>query len=493
AQHCYAKPPSQATTPTPWRLKIAAITFVHESQPQLTCGGKMVSLSEAFLLTFWHLSTTAHETTVSVPPIVSEGDNVLFLVHNLPEEIESLAWFKGLGDAAEEIAAYTLHSGLSRPGPAHSSRETIYHNGSMLFEKVNLKDTEFYTLRTYNRSGKIVSTANVYLNVYAFLWKCGCLAPSAQTTVESLPSSVAEGESALLLVHNLPENILEFLWYKGEVDSKNLLAMQPIPARKPTVWGPAYSGRETLHSDGSLLLRDVTEKDHGLYTLRILRTDMGIEEAQVKLQVDSSHSLFCDTLTSSQLMIQAEPRYVSEGEDVLLQVHNLPEDVQAFSWHKSKDGSPIFKLNRAMPSISWDVAQRTKGMAFQNGSLLLQDITEKDAGMYTLEVLNKNFKIEKAYVKFYVKKPVTQPFVRITDTTVSGGTSVIFTCISPNTDVSVRWIFNKKTLQLTERMTLSPTKCGLRIDPVKREDAGEYQCEISNRFGLKTSLPVSWP
>ncbi|CAO2626749.1 Carcinoembryonic antigen-related cell adhesion molecule 5, partial [Lemmus lemmus] len=325
------------------------------------------------LLTFWHLSSTAHETTVSVPPIVSEGDDVLFLVHNLPEEIESLAWFKGLGDAAEEIASYALHSGLSRPGPVHSSRETIYHNGSMLFEKVNLKDTEFYTLRTYNRSGKIVSTANVYLNVYG------------------------------------------------------------------------------------------------------------------------SHSLFCDTLTSSKLMIQAEPRYVSEGEDVLLQVHNLPEDVQAFSWHKSKNGNPIFKLNRVTPSISWDGAQKTKGMAFQNGSLLLQDITKKDAGIYTLEVLNKDFKIERAYVKFSVKKPVTQPFVRITDTTVTGGTSVIFTCVSPNTDVSVRWIFNKKNLQLTERMTLSPTKCGLRIDPVKSEDAGEYQCEVSNHFGLKTSLPVSWP
>ena len=97
---------------------------------------------------------------------MSEGDDVLFLVHNLPGETESLAWFKGLGDEAEEIATYALHRGLTWPGPAHSSRETIYHNGSMLFEKVNLKDTEFYTLRTYNRSGKIISTANVYLNVY---------------------------------------------------------------------------------------------------------------------------------------------------------------------------------------------------------------------------------------------------------------------------------------------------------------------------------------
>ncbi|OBS73269.1 hypothetical protein A6R68_12154, partial [Neotoma lepida] len=88
---------------------------------------------------------------------------------------------------------------------------------------------------------------------------------------------------------------------------------------------------------------------------------------------------------------------------------------------------------------------------------------------------------------------VTQPFVRITDTTVRGGTSVIFTCISPDTDISIRWIFNNQNLQLTERMTLSPTKCGLRIDPVRIEDTGEYRCEVSNRFSLKTSLPVFWP
>ena len=88
--------------------------------------------------------------------------------------------------------------------------------------------------------------------------------------------------------------------------------------------------------------------------------------------------------------------------------------------------------------------------------------------------------------------PVTQPFVHISDSTVTGGTSVIFTCISPDTDVSIRWIFNEKNLQLTERMTLSPTKCGLKIDPVRSEDAGEYKCEVSNQVSSKTSLPVSW-
>ncbi|CAO2626834.1 Carcinoembryonic antigen-related cell adhesion molecule 3, partial [Lemmus lemmus] len=207
------------------------------------------------LLTSWHLSTTANVTIELLPIPVAEGDNVLFLVHNLPEEIKAVAWFKGLRNNKQQIAVYVLHKNLSRPGHMHSGREIIYHNGSLLLEKVTQKDAGFYTLQTYDRGGKFVSTITTYLHV-----------------------------------------------------------------------------------------------------------------------------------------------------------------------HES----------------------------------------------------------------------VAQPFVQITDTTVSGGTSVIFTCASPDTDVSIRWIFNKKNLKLTERMTLSPTKCGLKIDPVRSENAGEYQCEVSNQVSSKTSLPVSW-
>ncbi|XP_041911533.1 pregnancy-specific glycoprotein 22-like [Arvicola amphibius] len=493
----------------------------------------------ASLLTFWHLSTTAHETTVSVPHRVAEGDDVLFLVHSLPKEIKSLAWFKGQGNTTEKIAAYTPRNNLSKLGPAYSNRETIYHNGSMLFEKVTLKDSGFYTLQTYNRRGKILSTTYVTLNVHAFLWKCGRLSTSSQPRIESVPPSVAEGRSVLLLVRNLPEHITAFLWFKGENDlKKRLLAFHHLPFGKTVFWGPAYSGRETLNSDGSLLLHSVSQKDRGLYALRILRADGKSEEAQVQLQVDmatdgacasgeslllnsvkagpvvalplgagrsmplvdadktpgflsmcslseasgghscGSLSAFCNALTPSQLMIQPVPRYAAAGEDVLLQVYNLPEEARVFSWLKSNNGSPARKLvvyNRDKPSISWGPAQRIRGKVFKTGSLLLQDVIENDAGMYTLEVLNKDSKIERANVEFYLKKPVTQPFVQITDTTVAGGASVTFTCISPDTDVSIRWIFNNNTLYLTERMTLSPTKCGLRISPVKSTDTGKYQ------------------
>ncbi|XP_075836907.1 pregnancy-specific glycoprotein 22-like [Microtus pennsylvanicus] len=439
------------------------------------------------------LSTTDYITIKSVQPHVASGEDVLLHVHNLPEDILAFAWFKGATSMKHGIAVYALNKNLSATGPAHSGRETVYRNGSLLLQSVTEKDTGFYTLRTLDRHGEIVSTTTMRLYVYPFLWTCGRLDTSAQPTVESVPPRVAEGGSVLLLVHNPPENIVAFIWFKELSVFKKLEIAQYIIDSKSTVFGPAYSGRETLYSDGSLLLYGVTQKDSGLYTLRILRTDMRSEEAQVQLQVHTSLSPCCNPLASSRFTIQAVPQYANEGEGVVLQVHNLPQDLLAFTWYKSNNSIQLLKIveyNRATNYISWGPERRRRGMVLSDGSLMFQ-VTEKDAGMYTLEVLNKDFKTERAYVEFYVKKSVTQPFVRISDTTVAGRRSVIFSCISPDTDVSIRWIFNNKSMPHLKRMTLSPTKCGLRIDPVRREDAGEYKCEVSNRVSSKTSLPVT--
>ena len=100
---------------------------------------------------------------------------------------------------------------------------------------------------------------------------------------------------------------------------------------------------------------------------------------------------------------------------------------------------------------------------------------------------------------FFFAELVTQPVMRVSETTVRVQSSVVFTCFSDNTGVDIRWLFNKQSLQLTERMSLSPSKCQLRIHTVRKEDAGEYQCEAFNPVSSKTSLPVilavmiEWP
>uniref|UniRef100_A0A8C2ME77 Ig-like domain-containing protein n=1 Tax=Cricetulus griseus TaxID=10029 RepID=A0A8C2ME77_CRIGR len=323
-------------------------------------------------------------------------------------------------------------------------------------------------------------------SLLAFLWTCGRQDTSSKPTIESVPPSIAEGGNALLLVHNPPENIEAFIWFKQTSAFTKTEIAQYIIDRKSTVWGPAYSGRETLYSDGSLLLHGVTQKDPGLYILQILRTDMRREQTQVQLQVHSSLSPCC-VLTSSQVMIQAVPQYAAVGERVHFQVHNLPKDVNAFSWYKLAYGGQEIITKKTLLGP----AHSGREIVYFNGTLVLQNTTQKDAGFYTLLTLNAQFETQETHVYLHIYKPVIQPFIRVTSTTVTAQSSVVFTCLPGGTGVSIRWIFNNRSLQLTERMTLSPTKCQLSIDPVRIEDAGDYQCEVFNPGSSKTSLPVS--
>ena len=101
------------------------------------------------------------------------------------------------------------------------------------------------------------------------------------------------------------------------------------------------------------------------------------------------------------------PRYAAEGEGVVLQVHNLPEDLKAFSWHKSKYRNPLRKVveyRRATNSIIWGPEVRRRDIVYNNRSLMLQDLTEKDAGIYTLAVLKKDSKIEKKIHRILCKE-----------------------------------------------------------------------------------------
>lgn len=85
---------------------------------------------------------------------------------------------------------------------------------------------------------------------------------------------------------------------------------------------------------------------------------------------------------------------------------------------------------------------------------------------------------------------VTQPSLKVTNTTVSESSFGVFTCHSGNPVKSTLWMFNNQSLQLTKRMTLSQKNSHLSIDPVKMEDAGDYQCEVYNPVSSKKSLPV---
>lgn len=66
---------------------------------------------------------------------------------------------------------------------------------------------------------------------------------------------------------------------------------------------------------------------------------------------------------------------------------------------------PSFKIveyNSIGNTTTWGDKYSGREMVDTSGSLLLQDITQNDARMYTLEIVNKDSKVKRAHVQFHV-------------------------------------------------------------------------------------------
>ena len=91
-----------------------------------------------------------------------------------------------------------------------------------------------------------------------------------------MPRLAAEG-SDVLLAHNVSENPLAYSWHRGErVENIKLIASCRVD-NDATVYGPLYSKREALYPNGTLLIRNVAQKDTGSYTLLVTKNDLQTE------------------------------------------------------------------------------------------------------------------------------------------------------------------------------------------------------------------------
>lgn len=100
-----------------------------------------------------------------MPPSVAEGASVLLLVDNLPENLKALFWYKGVYAIKKfEVARHIRAIDSSVQGPAHSGRELLFSNGSLLLHNVIGNDSGFYTLRTLSTDLK-AEIAHVQLQV----------------------------------------------------------------------------------------------------------------------------------------------------------------------------------------------------------------------------------------------------------------------------------------------------------------------------------------
>lgn len=116
-------------------------------------------LLTASLLTFWNAPTTAQEVldfpVESVPPNAAEGKEVLLLPHKLPEKFLHLDWFIGELLPTNNIGTLRTNPENIIYGPAHSGRETLYSNGSLMIRNLSTGDTGPYYIHVITMSSDI--------------------------------------------------------------------------------------------------------------------------------------------------------------------------------------------------------------------------------------------------------------------------------------------------------------------------------------------------
>nr|XP_042123587.1 carcinoembryonic antigen-related cell adhesion molecule 1-like isoform X3 [Peromyscus maniculatus bairdii] len=86
--------------------------------------------------------------------------------------------------------------------------------------------------------------------------------------------------------------------------------------------------------------------------------------------------------------------------------------------------------------------------------------------------------------------PVTTPSIQVNQTIDKNLTSVFLKCLSIDINISIHWFFKGQSLRITNRMNLTENNSTLQIVPARREDSGDYQCEVSNPLGSKKSDPI---
>uniref|UniRef100_A0A8D1AAQ2 Ig-like domain-containing protein n=1 Tax=Sus scrofa TaxID=9823 RepID=A0A8D1AAQ2_PIG len=204
---------------------------------------------------------------------------------------------------------------------------------------------------------------------------------------------------------------------------------------------------------------------------------------------------FWNLPTTAQITIESVPFNAVEGTSVLLLVHNVTENILDYCWYKGER----VETNQLIASCRVDAQANTPGPAqssqetiYPNGSLLFQKVAQSDTGnYYTLLATKRDNQTESVTGQLRVYHPVAKPIVEANSTTVTEHEdTVVLKCLTNDTGVAISWFFNGQSLLLTERMELSQDNGTLTIEPVRREDAGHYQCEASHLGNSSKSDPL---
>ncbi|XP_053460852.1 carcinoembryonic antigen-related cell adhesion molecule 8-like isoform X3 [Nycticebus coucang] len=387
----------------------------------------------ASLLTSWNPPTTAQLTVQSMPPSAAEGTYVLLLVHNLTESPLGYYWDKGdRVDSTNRILSYVVATGAITPGPAHSGRETIYPNGSLLLQNVTQNDSGYYTI---------------------------------QVLSQTLQSEEATGQSRVY--PKLPKPSIAST-NSNPVEDKDSVSLTCEPETPDTTYLWWINGQSLRISD-----RLVMSQDNRTLTLQnITRNDIGPYECGNWNPVSSNRS---DPFTLNVLYgpdaptISPPESYYRPGANLTLSCHADSNPPAQYSW--LINGTP---------------QQATQ-------ELFIASVTVNNSGSYACVAQNSATGRNGTTVKnITVSAELPRPFITSNNSNpVENEDSVALTCEPTAQDVTYLWWLNNQSLPVSPRLQLSPDNRTLTLLSVTRDDSGPFVCEIQTPVSARTSDPFT--
>ncbi|XP_049987985.1 carcinoembryonic antigen-related cell adhesion molecule 6-like [Alexandromys fortis] len=211
------------------------------------------------------------------------------------------------------------------------------------------------------------------------------------------------------------------------------------------------------------------------------------------LLLAASLLIYWSSPTTAQVTVEAVPPHVAEGANVLLLVQNLPETLQVFSWYKGdnvNEKKEIVKFIRPGETYKRGPAYSGRVKIYLNGSLLLLNVAQKDAGPYMLHMKMGNLDVRNASVQFHVHPLLPKPKITSNNSNpMEGEDSVALMCEPETENTSYLWRRNGQSLSEGDRLKLSEDNRTLTLLSVVRKDTGDYECETRNPVSTSRSYP----
>ncbi|XP_043680321.1 Down syndrome cell adhesion molecule-like protein Dscam2 isoform X3 [Vespula pensylvanica] len=269
--------------------------------------------------------------------------------------------------------------------------------------------------------------------------------------VNVMDEHVLRGNAAIIKCH-IPSFVAEFV----EVDSwieDNTTDIYP---------SPDYDGKYLVLPSGELHIRDVGPEDgYKTYQCRTkhrLTGETRLSATKGRLVITEPVGSKAPTLTGGDV----KGVWMEKGTNssVVLQCPAQAYPVPSFRWYKFIEGSsrrqPV-QLNDRVRQVS--------------GTLIIREARVEDSGKY-LCIVNNSVGGESVETVLTVTAPLAAEIEPSTQT-VDFGRPATFTCnVRGNPIKTISWLKDGKPLGLEEPV--------LRIESVKKEDKGMYQCFVRN-------------